>query len=44
MMMRNISVLQAMAEDHNSPSDPARDTASARVPTASFKKIRLTCE
>ena len=28
----------------SSPSDPARNTASARVPTASFKKILLTCD
>jgi hypothetical protein len=29
---------------YNSPSDPARDTASVRVPTPSFRKMRLTCD
>lgn len=29
---------------YNSPSDPARDTASVRVLTASFRKMRLTCD
>src|SRR3954447_9663505 len=31
-------------ERHNSPRDPARDTASVRVLTASFEKMRLTCD
>ena len=31
-------------EHHNSPSDKARNTASVRVLTASFKKICLTCD
>jgi hypothetical protein len=30
------------SEHHNSPSDTARNAASARVPTASLRKIRLT--
>src|SRR3954468_13525231 len=33
-----------IAADHNIQSDPARETASVRVPTASFEKIRLTCD
>jgi hypothetical protein len=31
-------------ERHINPRDPARDTASARVLTASFEKMRLTCD
>jgi hypothetical protein len=39
------SVLPAAPPDcHINPSDPARDTASARVLTASFEKMRLTCD
>ena len=32
------------SEHHNSSSDTARNTASVRVLTASFKRIRLTCD
>ena len=32
------------AERHKSPSDPARDTAAVLVLTASFEKMRLTCD
>jgi hypothetical protein len=32
------------SEHHNSSSDTARNTASVRVLTASFKKMRLTCD
>jgi hypothetical protein len=31
-------------ELHKIPSEPARDTASERVVTASFRKMRLTCD
>src|SRR4029077_21161820 len=31
-------------QPRNSPSDPARDTASARVLAVSFKKMCLTCD
>src|ERR1700751_5241372 len=31
-------------ERHSNPRDPARDTASMRVLTASFEKMRLTCD
>ena len=31
-------------EHYNSSSDTARNTASIRVPTSSFKKICLTCD
>jgi len=31
-------------EDHINPRDPARDTASVRVLTTSFEKMRLTCD
>ena len=33
----------ANSEQHKSSSDTARNTASVRVPTSSFKKICLTC-
>src|SRR5271157_1916341 len=32
------------SERHNNPRDPARNTASVRVLTASFEKMRLTCD
>ena len=35
---------RALRPSHNIPSDPARETASVREPTASFEKIRLTCD
>jgi hypothetical protein len=34
----------AAPERHSNPRDPARDTASVRELTASFEKIRLTCD
>ena len=37
-------VESCFSEHHNSPSDKARNTASVRVLTASFKKICLTCD
>jgi hypothetical protein len=36
--------LRVFPERHINPRDPARNTASVRVPTASFEKIRLTCD
>jgi hypothetical protein len=39
-----ISTMHAAPERHSSPRDPARDTASVRVLTASFEKIRLACD
>jgi hypothetical protein len=45
LQLENLSLcLEECSEHHNSPSDPARDTASVRVLTASFIKIRLTCD
>ena len=41
----SICVCAAVApERHSNPRDPARNTASVRVLTASFEKMRLTCD